>query len=68
MRIHIDIEEGIAPTIALECVKQVVNMGRISKNDTMYCYATEFDTKHGELVVLTRDNRKTDCFAVKRSH
>ena len=68
MRIHIDIEDGITPTVALECVKQVVNMGRISKDDTMYCYATTFDTSQGELVVLTRDHRKSDCFIVQRNN
>lgn len=68
MKMHLDIEDGISPEIALECVKQVVNMGRISKDDTMYCYATTFDTKNGELVVLTRDHRKSDCFIVQRNN
>ena len=67
MRIHLDIEDGIRPEIALECVKQVVQMGRISKNDTMYCYATTFDTAQGEIEVYANDYRKSDCFKITKS-
>lgn len=66
MRIEIDIRDGIAPEIALECVANVVGMGRISNEGKNYCFVTTF--RHGEekIVVFTRDNRKNDCFIVKK--
>ena len=41
-KIHITIEDGIEPVVALDHVRSVVKHGRISKNDTMYCYLTLF--------------------------
>lgn len=66
MRIHLDIRDGIPPEIALECVKQVVAEGRVSNNGKMYCYATKFSTPKGEIWVLTRLYRKSDCFVIYR--
>lgn len=63
-RIIVDIRDDIAPVVALECVRIVVSMGRISKNATMYCYDTSFNTPEGVILVLTRDYRKSDCFIV----
>ena len=59
MRIHLDIRNDIPPTIALECVKQVIESGRIP-----HCYVTTFDTNVGEVLVTTRENRKSDCFII----
>lgn len=64
-RIHITIYDDIDESTALECVKQVVSMGRISKNNTMFCYASVLETsKYGDVAVFTRDYRKSDCFFV----
>lgn len=64
-RICIDIKDGIDEINALECVKQVVSMGRISKNNTMFCYASVLSTsKYGDVAVFARDYRKSDCFLV----
>ena len=54
MKIHIDIRHNISPTIALECVKQVIAQGKISANGKSYCYATTFDTDEGEVWVAIR--------------
>ena len=66
-KIEIDIRDNISPTIALECVKQVVANGKISqgeKGKMYYCWATTFDTSDGEIVAQTLQYRKNDCFIV----
>lgn len=70
MKVEIDIRDGIKPEIALECVKRVIQGGKISvgENGKMYyCWATTFDTPLGELVVYTRQYRKNDCFMVYKN-
>lgn len=64
MRISIDIRNDIPPTIALECLKQVIAEGRVSCDGKMYCYATTFDTSVGNVWVAARPYRKTDCFII----
>ena len=63
----IDIRDDIPPTLALECVKKVVREGRVSTGEhgkKYYCWATQFDTSVGEVMVVTRQYRKDDCFVV----
>ena len=67
MRIHIDIRHDISPTIALECVRQVIAQGKLSANGKSYCYATTFDTNEGEVWVATRPYRKSNCFLVYKN-
>ena len=67
MKIHIDIRHDISPTIALECVKQVIKAGKMSVNGKSYCYATTFDTNDGEVWVAVRPYRKSDCFLVYKN-
>ena len=67
MRITIDIKNELSPSIALECVKRVINQGRVSGNGKYFCYATLFDTADGEVCVVTNPNRKTDCFWVYKT-
>lgn len=64
MRITLDIRDNINPIIALECVKEVIKIGRVSNNGKMYSYATTFITKYGEIGVYTREYRKSDCFLI----
>lgn len=68
MRIHIDIRHDISPTIALECVKQVIKQGKISASGKSYCYATTFGTSEGEIWVVIRPYRKSDCFLVYKNN
>lgn len=67
MKIHIDIRNNLSPTVALECVKQVIAQGKISDDGKSYCYATTFDTNEGEIWVHPRPYRKTDCFLVYKN-
>lgn len=67
MKIHIDIRNNISPTIALECVRQVIAQGKISADGKSYCYATTFDTDEGEVWVAIRPYRKSDCFLVYKN-
>ena len=65
-KIHIDIRDDISPDLALECVKQVVRMGRVSNGGKMYSYASTLDTSEGEILVWTIPYRKSDCFRVEK--
>jgi len=67
MKIHLDIRHDISPTIALECVRQVIAHGKVSNNGKSYCYAAAFDTNEGEIWVETRPHRKSDCFLVYKN-
>lgn len=70
MRVEIDIRDDIKPEIALECVEQVIRGKRVSMGENgkmYYCWATTFDTPLGELVVHTRQYRKSDCFMVYKN-
>lgn len=63
----IDIRDNIPDAIAVECVMHVVRAGRISegeKGKKYYCWATILKTPVGEVVVATREYRKSDCFVV----
>jgi hypothetical protein len=61
MRIHIDIRNDIDPALALTKVKQVIEQGKLSNDGKNYCWITEWSD---DIVVYTRDNRKSDCFVV----
>ena len=67
MKIHLDIRNNISPTVALECVRQVISEGKISNNGKSYCYATKFDTSEGEVFVAIRPYRKSDCFLIYKN-
>lgn len=67
MKIHVDIRNNISPTIALECVMQVIEQGKISNDGKSYCYLTTFNTNEGEVWVYPRPYRKTDCFLVYKN-
>lgn len=61
MKIHIEIRNDIDPALALSRLKQVIEQGRISNDGKSYSYITEWSD---DIVVYTRDNRKSDCFVV----
>lgn len=66
-KIYIDIRGNISPNVALEAVRQVVANGKVStgeKGKKYYCWATEFETPEGDVIVYTRQYRKNDCFMV----
>ena len=56
----IKIEGGIGDLTAITLVKQVIEQGKISDSGNSYCYLTLF----GDIVVETRQYRKSPCFRV----
>lgn len=56
----IKIEDNIDDLTAVSLVKQVIEQGKISNNGNSYCYLTVFD----DIVVETRQYRKTPCFRI----
>ena len=68
MRIYLDIRDDIKPETALECVKQVVEAGKISNDGKSYCWLTTFSDGKEELIVCTRPYRKNTCFAIYKEH
>lgn len=63
-RIIIDVRDDIDPAAALLYVGNVISQGRISKDDTKYCWLTTF---HDGVRVVVRDERKSDCFVVYKT-
>lgn len=57
----------LSPTLALECVRQVIAWRKVSANDKSYCNTTTFDTYKGEVWVAVRPHRKSNCFLVYKN-
>ena len=62
-KIHITVEDGIEPSVALEHVASVMRNGRISGNGKYYCYVTIFPDGTR---VRVNEYRKSDCFVVDK--
>ena len=56
----IKIEDGIDDLTAITLVKQVIEQGKTSNNGNSYCCLTLF----GDVIVETRQYRKSPCFSV----
>ena len=54
---------------ALECVKKVIDLGRISNSEKQYCYVTTFEitdiTGINRIYVYTDLNKNSDRFIVE---
>ena len=59
----IKIENNIDDLTAITLVKQVSEQGKISNNCNSYCYLTLF----GDILVETRQYRKSPCFRVYKN-
>lgn len=68
MKLHLEIRNDIPVAIALECVKQVIEQGKISAGGKSYCYVTVFDTSEGEVWVGVKPYRKYDCFLIYKNN
>lgn len=64
MKLIIDIQDGVSPHVALQCVERVINGGRISDNGESYSLASSFSTSEGEVLVFCHKNKKSDKFSV----
>lgn len=60
-KIHIDIRDDIEHCVAVERMLKVMQGGRVSKDNTEYCWSSAFSDG---IVVAVRDYRKSDCFVV----
>ena len=67
MKLIIDIQDGVSPHVAFQCVEHVINGGRISGRGKSYCYASSFITSEGGVWVYCHDNKKSDMFIVEKS-
>ena len=63
-KIIIQNESNLSLLDAIECVKQVVGLGRISNNGTQYCYLTKFTIEGREYDVYASRNGKSDKFKI----
>jgi len=62
-RIIIDNQTDLPMSEVLSYVRHVIRQGRISQNDTQYCYVT---TWTDEVIVFTGKNKKSDRFVVTK--
>lgn len=60
----IDIRDNIPHDVAISCLLEVIKRGRISRNETTYCYHTVFCTSVGNVCVSTKKYIKSDCFVI----
>ena len=66
-RIIVNFEDDVPPNAALAAVGCVVAKGRISADDTAYCYATAFrGGLLAGLVVVAEKRKASDSFRVYR--
>lgn len=65
-KIHITVYDDIPLDKAVGYVQDVIERGRISNNNTMFCYLTLIHNKetNQHVCVQTVEYRKSDCFRV----
>ena len=63
-KIIINNESSENDITALELVVRVIREGRISANETTYCFGTFFALGEKEVSVFSRLNKKSDSFVV----
>lgn len=64
MKINITIEDNVDIKTALLCVEHVISLGKISNNNTQYCYATTWTD--GTYVLADKTKRGNSTFRVGR--
>ena len=53
-------------SLLLPLIQGIMINGRISNNNTQYCYATQFDTTAGDTIVILSDlNKYSDRFVIE---
>lgn len=57
-KIIIENRSSLPLLIVMECVKEVIKLGRISNNNTQYCYCISFTS----INVITDKNKMSDRF------
>lgn len=65
-RLTINIDDHVTDATALDCVKKVVEQGRISANGSCYCYVTQIP--YWNIVVYAERTRAgNDTFRVEEA-
>lgn len=60
MKLILENKSDLSTNVFLDLCKDVISMGRISNNDTQYCYLTAFEV-NGETYHIVSDlNKKSD--------
>lgn len=67
-KIIIDNKTELPLVTAIEMVIQVIKQGRISNNNTQYCYATTFEVVGENYAVTTGLNKGSDKFVVQETN
>ena len=55
-------QTDITDISVLELVKRVIQIGRVSNNETQYCYLTSFTIDNKEYHIVTDLNKCSDVF------
>lgn len=63
MKFIIEFDDEINPVTACECVRKVVEMGKISNNGSQYCFVSTFTSG---IVVGTAKNKASHRFVVRK--
>ena len=65
-KLIIDNRTQISDTDALALVLNVVKQGKISNNETEYCYGTSFEIGVKKFMVWTNKNKKSIRFVITK--
>jgi hypothetical protein len=63
-KLIIDNRTELSDLVAIEIVKSVIELGRISNKEKQYCYGTTFNLEGKEYGVWTSLNKKSDRFVI----
>jgi len=66
MKVIIDNRSDLTMSHALDLVKKVISMGRISNNGKQYCYLTAVPHYDGNIHIVTDLNKCSDRFVIYR--
>jgi len=59
----------ISDLVVLDCVSRIINMGRVSKNRTQYCYLSAFThINDKEYHIVTDLRKRSDVFIFYEAH
>lgn len=65
-KLIIDNKTDLSEKESLELVYEVVKMGKISKNNTMFCYGSTIFKNGIEYGIWSNKNRRSDKFTITR--
>ena len=66
-KIIIKNETDLSIIVALDLVKEVIKLGRISNNDKQYCYLTSIKKNNCEYNIVSDLRQKSDVFTIYKA-